>query len=467
MKQKLLALGPGYAISPNFKGKNKENIIQEICDRIAEAAIAVRWNRYFSTTSSAATLHQHLKTVSPFDKKFTKPPPTDDVDLENRLIKFRDEVRQVVNNTTVKSNLTREQRELLFELKANRELHFSIADKTSEFVVMTSDMQRTATKLHFDDPAYKAVKMPNGEKKTTQFIKKLTESLETKINEKWKEICTKRNLGKKVYDLFAAYHTVLPTGRIQIKTHKHDAADISSILLERLKVRPIVSNCNSPMDKITFLLCHILTPLLDQVPSHLKNTYTALTKLQAVPQDELRGKQFFTADVESLYTNINVNTAILNIIEFATEHRSKLTLYGLTLTDIHELFEVSLLNSYFMYDRQVYIQLQGFFMGVRPAPLGAIIKMWKLESLSLYTDLRISMVYYGRFYDDLSSAAHNKRRAQLMCNLIEAEDPDQLIHLTLDYPPTKDDYTPFLNMERFSTNFYSCKGLATSNMVRI
>ena len=99
--------------------------------------------------------------------------------------------------------------------------------------------------------------------------------------------------------------------------------------------------------------------------------------------------------MESLYTNINVQTAIDNIIEFAAEHRSKIPLHGLTLTNIHELLETTLLNSYFVYDRQVYIQLQGFFMGVRPAPLGAIIKMWTFERNSLYTDLHINLVYNG------------------------------------------------------------------------
>jgi hypothetical protein len=34
-----------------------------------------------------------------------------------------------------------------------------------------------------------------------------------------------------------------------------------------------------------------------------------------------------------------------------------------------------------------------------------------------------------------------------MCNLIENQDPDHLIRLTVDYPETRDDYTPFLNME--------------------
>ena len=73
--------------------------------------------------------------------------------------------------------------------------------------------------------------------------------------------------------------------------------------------------------------------------------------------------------------------------------------------------------------------------------------MWKLERNSIYTDLRITPLFYGRFYDDLSSVTTNPRRAQLMCNLIKSEDPDSLIRLTLDYPETRDHYTPFLNME--------------------
>ena len=109
--------------------------------------------------------------------------------------------------------------------------------------------------------------------------------------------------------------------------------------------------------------------------------------------------------------------------------------------------EVALLNSYFVYDRQVYIQLQGFFMGVRPAPLGAIIKMWYLERNSIYADLRLKTVFYGRFYDDIGSVGDSKRRAQIMINSIEAHDPDKLIKLTLDYPEKKEDFSPFLNVE--------------------
>ena len=131
--------------------------------------------------------------------------------------------------------------------------------------------------------------------------KSLYSSLEDIINERWREICEKRNLPTKFYDQFASHHSSLPTGRILIKTHKHQSGEISNIPPESLKVRPILSNCNFPMDRITFLLCLILKPLLDMVPSHLKNTHNVLRKLRSVPASEFRGETFFTADVEALY----------------------------------------------------------------------------------------------------------------------------------------------------------------------
>ena len=158
-------------------------------------------------------------------------------------------------------------------LRDSQDLHLSIADKTSEFVVMATEEQVRATKLHFDCPAYKKVEMPTTEKEISKFISKLTKTLEDKINSTWRTVCRRRNLPNRVYDMFAAHHTSLPTGRILIKTHKHSVEEISNIPIESLKVRPIVSNCNSPMDKISFLLCYLLNPLLEKVPTHLVNTH--------------------------------------------------------------------------------------------------------------------------------------------------------------------------------------------------
>ncbi len=186
---------------------------------------------------------------------------------------------------------------------------------------------------------------------------------------------------------------------------------------------------------------------MNLVPTHLQNTQHFLTQLHNVPPDKLKGLTFNTADVEALYTNIKADTAIEDILEFATDHKQHLSLCGLTLTDVHELLEVTLMNSYFIYDRQIYHQLQGLFMGSRPAPIAATIRMWKLEKLSIYTDLRIKPLFYGRFYDDLNTGSLTDRKARLMCNAIEAQDKDRLIKLKVDYPESRETFTPFLNVE--------------------
>ena len=107
--------------------------------------------------------------------------------------------------------------------------------------------------------------------------------------------------------------------------------------------------------------------------------------------------------------------------------------------------------SSFIYNKQIYLQLLGLFMGTNPAPILATIKMWKLEKLSVYVDLRITLPTYSRFYDDLNGVTTNRRRAQQVCNLIEQQDVDNLIKLTVDFPTSKDDFVPFLNQPTHPT----------------
>ena len=86
-------------------------------------------------------------------------------------------------------------------------------------------------------------------------------------------------------------------------------------------------------------------------------------------------------------------------------------------------------------------------MGARHAPRGTIIKTWKLERNSIYSDLRLSHNFYGRFYDDLGSIVINKRRVQMICNAFDNEGPDKLIKLTMDYPENSEEFSPLLNVE--------------------
>ena len=308
--------------------------------------------------------------------------------------------------------------------------------------------------------------MVRNEKEITKQLKKLAVTIQTNVNNKWSEICYKRNIPKKICEMFLAYHTVLPTARVQIKTHKHVSSELTNIIPTDLKVRPIVSGCGSPYDKITWLICHILQPLMELVPSHLRNTQDFLNKLQQVPLHKRKGMTFWTADVENLYTNIHVPTAIQNLIDLAANHKEKLNLYGLKLVDIHELLSLTMEISYFKYDSQIYCQLQGFGMGVRPAPLCATARMNNIESSSIYTDLRLStrldLRFFVRFYDDIGAMATNKRKAELTCSKMEQQDHTGLLKLTLDFPANREVFTPYLNTE----NKIDRKGIISSRLYR-
>ena len=146
--------------------------------------------------------------------------------------------------------------------------------------------------------------------------------------------------------------------------------------------------------------------------------------MRSLPPNSLKNLTFFTADVEALYTNINVHTAIEDVLQFAKENRSSIKTYGLKLCDLQELLETTLGKSYFVYNKQVYLQLLGLFMGTNPAPILATVKMWKLERCAIYVDLRITLPTYSRFYDDLNGATSNSRKAQQLCTLIEQQDTD-------------------------------------------
>ena len=112
------------------------------------------------------------------------PPQTDDLNLENRLLSFKEDVQKIVHTTHVKPNISTKQREIIKNIKSNTDIHLSIADKTSEFVVMNTKDHIQITKLHYDDPAYKKLEMPSTEKEITKFIASLTRTQENRINSK-------------------------------------------------------------------------------------------------------------------------------------------------------------------------------------------------------------------------------------------------------------------------------------------
>ena len=84
------------------------------------------------------------------------------------------------------------------------------------------------------------------------------------------------------------------------KTHKSDAP-----------LRPIVSACGEPFDKLAWFLERIITPLLAFVPAHLTNTDDYLHRLRTqCPRGLPAGAIVFYIDVTNLYGNVPTSEAI-------------------------------------------------------------------------------------------------------------------------------------------------------------
>ena len=146
-------------------------------------------------------------------------------------------------------------------------------------------------------------------------------------------------------------------------------------------LRPIVSACGDPLDKLSWLLQQILTQILQFVPTHLQNTEHYLTKLKgAFPWKLPAGAIVFSLDVVNLYGSIPIREAIAATIELIRDNANKTNLYGLSFTEIETLLTHVLTNNFVRFGKKFFKQTDGIAMGNRLAPPVGIAFMHRLES---------------------------------------------------------------------------------------
>ena len=105
----------------------------------------------------------------------------------------------------------------------------------------------------------------------------------TRINKAWKSVGEECHLPMNlVQRLTTSLPSIPPTLYTLIKTHKLTDSDRHLMDPSTYKVRPIISACGGPADKVSWLLSKILSPLLSLVPVHIANVYEALTRLNVL-----------------------------------------------------------------------------------------------------------------------------------------------------------------------------------------
>ena len=351
----------------------------------------------------------------------------------------------------------------LNSLERRDNLHISVSDKCGDFLVSTAIAYKTLTIDHIkeNDNVYKFVPPTRHRQGEINQVKCPTEvtyrnqlnaerdSIERQCNELWKEIVEMRSIDNKFAMLFYSHNTTLPTLYTLVKTHKvPPGVGISYKRLEELKVRPNVSCSGSPTERLATLVTRIITPLLNFIPSHLKNIHQYLELLKTIEPSGLQGLKFYTADVATLFTNINIGRCIENVLELAEEHWGEIPTYGIKLVDLHKLLEIVLGNSYFTFNQRLYEQIYGAFIGCSVSPHVSLLLYTSLKkrASTFYNDINFLSspigLFYRRYVDDSGSLARTKEEAVENCKKISERDVDGRIRWEVDFPDDNQ-YTPF------------------------
>ena len=166
-------------------------------------------------------------------------------------------------------------------------------------------------------------------------------------------------------------------------------------------LRPIVSACDDPLDKLTWVLERIVSQLPPYVPAHLKNTTQYLDTVKSRFPDRFNsGTILFSIDAVNLYSNIPTAEAIDACMMLLNEHSAKVDTFGLLPSDIKQLLEHCLNNNFVRFGDKTYRQSSGIAMGSRVAPPLAIMFMHALESMFLGAS-RLQPSLYLRYIDDV------------------------------------------------------------------
>lgn len=199
---------------------------------------------------------------------------------------------------------------------------------------------------------------------------------------------------------------VLPTIYLLIKVHKASG----------LCGRPIVPSSRWLTTPASVVADHLLQEIFTaaRIPHIVKDTKSLVAELERTPLLHRDGV-FVTADIASLYTNIDTSLGLSLVDSFLHEQ---------SVPDAHRRLIMDLLrfvmnNSYLQFDGVTYHQIDGTAMGTATAPVYANIVVYMLEK-PVVADMqraRQLLHMYHRFLDDLFAFCARSAAAEFMARM--------------------------------------------------
>ena len=160
-----------------------------------------------------------------------------------------------------------------------------------------------------------------------------------------------------------------------------------------IAVRPIVSGCGGPTERISQLVDLHLKPFVPKIKSYIRDSGHLINILQktVIPTNSILA----TIDVKALYLNIPHNEgiqAVKNRLYYNNRESDDISIPCGTMSD---LLHIVLTKNYFQFADSMYHQVQGTAMGTKMAPSYANLFMAELEEYST------GPILWKRYIDDI------------------------------------------------------------------
>ena len=160
--------------------------------------------------------------------------------------------------------------------------------------------------------------------------------------------------------------------------------------------RPIVSACSCPTEHISSFLHDIFIPIVENLPTYIKDTTHALNILEFF-EPENSDFRLFTMDVTALYTSIPNNDAIIALKHFLDRRPNPHVKTDIIL----RLAELVLNLNTFQFNGEYYSQSGGVAMGTKMGPSFACLFVGYLEEKMFSEYIGPVPDLYKRYIDDV------------------------------------------------------------------
>ena len=316
--------------------------------------------------------------VHPFRKKSTWDPPPASPHIEAYLRRIEAGVCTMPKRH-YQYNLTRIERTALNSLSKNQDLIIKKADKGSGIVVEDRLGYIRDGEQHLADSCiYEKINLDP------------TESLTEAVDQLVRQLH-----GKGVIDTVTKDYLSFGTARVP---RTQQLYFLKKIHKNPVAVRPIVSGCDGPTERVSELIDHILQPFVPEIKSYIRDSKQMIQTMEqtTVPQNSILA----TIDVKGLYLNIPHREgieAVLNRVYHKNPESEEVPIPPESMAD---LLGLVLKHNYFQFHDSMYHQIQGTAMGTKMAPAYANLFMAEIEE-ALLAGYPEKPMLWKRYIDDI------------------------------------------------------------------